>query len=86
MFMDTEVEDARVFLENMLGAIPMVDVKVDNENLLYAVAAFEVSCCDRYVVEVAKPHRLGPLGMVSWGADCTKPAINLFGHDCFNVL
>jgi len=40
MFMDTEVEDARIFLKNMLSAIPMVDVKVDDENLLYAVAFF----------------------------------------------
>ena len=49
----------------MLGAVAVVDVEVEDQDLVHAVGALEVARRDRHVVEQAEPQRHTVLGVVT---------------------
>src|SRR5262249_58626997 len=51
--------------EDVLRAIAVMDVKVDDRDALGAVATLRMAGRDRCIVEQAEPHRPRGLGMVS---------------------
>ena len=57
-------QHARVAGEDLLGAVAVVDVEVDDRDALEAVRGERVRRADGDVVEETEPHRAIALGMV----------------------
>ena len=55
--MERDEEDAVVFPEDRVRAVPVVDVEIDDRHSLKADALLGRTCGDRDVVEEAEPHR-----------------------------
>jgi len=72
MLMDAKVEDGVVFVEDILGAVAMVDIKVDDEHPLEAMAVLEVPSRHGYIVKHTKPHAPSLRGMVPRRTDQGK--------------
>jgi len=71
-----EIEDAVILLENMLGTVAMVGVKIDDK---YAPIAAEPGISGGHgdIVENTETHTLICFGMVSGGANCTERPVDL---------
>ena len=66
------IKDRGVVLEEVLGAVPVVDVKVDDRDPLESVDLLEVARGDRCVVDETKAHGSRRLGVVSRRPDKTE--------------
>src|SRR5690606_19367160 len=72
MLVDAEVEDAAVLVENVLGAVAVVHVPVDDGDALQSVDGAGVTGRDGDIVEDAETHAPVGGGVVSGRADCTE--------------
>jgi hypothetical protein len=72
-------QDVLVVLENVLGAVAVMHVEVDDRHALDAMRLQRVARRDGDVVEDAKPHRPRAAGVVARGADGAKGGIVLLG-------
>jgi hypothetical protein len=78
-------EDVLVALEDVLGAVAVVDVEVDDHHALQAVRLDGVARRDRDVVEDAEPHGARAARVVPRGADGAERRLRLVFHyeiDC----
>src|SRR3954451_14503986 len=73
-------EHARVAPEDLLRAVAVVHIPVDNGDALRAVRLLSVPGCNRSVVEEAKAHGFGPLRMVAGRAHRREGVADLTGH------
>ena len=65
ILVETDEQDGRIFLEDLLRAIPVVEVPVENQDAPVAMLLLGVSSRDGNCIEEAKPHcGIGP-GMVA---------------------
>ena len=80
VLVEADVEHIVAVFEGVLGAVAVVDVKIDDGDAGEVVAADEMLGGDGDVVENAEPHGLIALGMVAGGADGAKGAIHRAGH------
>ena len=71
--MSAEIVNAVIFFENMLGAVAVVGVEIDDEYPLVADGP-RIPGTDRDIVEDAKPHPLVGLGMMSRRANRAERA------------
>lgn len=60
-------KDLVVFVKLFLGAIPVMDVPIENTNSFSLISG--VSSSDCHVVENAEACRIRALGMMTWGSD-----------------
>ena len=67
--------DALVVAEDVLGAVAMVHVEVDDRHALDAVMLERVLGPDGDVVEEAKPHRAGARRVMAGRAHCAKRVV-----------
>ncbi len=81
MLVNGVVEYRGVLFENVLGAVAVVDVGVNDAHPLDAVLHLQVAGGDGDIVEVAKPHGLVPLGMVAGRTDGAERVVQLTFHD-----
>jgi len=72
---DADKKHARVFFEDLLRAVPVVDVPVEDRDLFPAVLRLRVARGDRDVVEYAEPHRAALSGMMARRANCAEHRI-----------
>ncbi|HEX7520076.1 MAG TPA: hypothetical protein VF325_07300 [Candidatus Deferrimicrobium sp.] len=75
MLVDAEIEDRRVFEEDVLRAVAVVDVPVDDENLPHTVPRLEVPGRDGRIVEEAEPHPHVPSRVVPRRPDGAEGAV-----------
>ena len=67
--MDGEEEDVGVFVEDILGAVAVVDIPIDDEDAIDAPGFAGVPSGDGGVIVDAEAHATGGGGVVSRGAD-----------------
>lgn len=76
MLVDAEIEDRRVLEEDVLRAVAVVDVPVDDEDLPHTVPRLEVPGRDGRVVEEAEPHPHVPPRVVPRRPDGAEGAVD----------
>ena len=74
------VHDGRIVPEDVLGAVAVVDVEIDDGDALDAVRRLRVPGGDRRVVEEAEAHRRRRLGVVA-GRPCGDEGVVDAAHD-----
>ena len=63
--MSAQKEDRIVVIENVLGAVPMVDVPINDKNFSNPMFLLSVSGGNGCVIEDAKTHPLGRSGVMT---------------------
>ena len=71
----THIKDTGIVLEQVLGAIAVVHIPVEDQYFLQAVVPLQVSGRDRNIVEKAKAQSRIVLGMVTRGSNQGKAVI-----------
>lgn len=61
-----------VVSDDILGAVAMMDIEIDDRDPLEIVLQQGPVGADRDVIEQAEPHCLGTFGMVTGGTHCTE--------------
>jgi hypothetical protein len=84
VLVEGEKEHRGVVVEQVLGAVAVVDVPVDDHHPLDPVPALQVARRHRDVVEQAEAHRPVGLGVVTGRAHAGEPVVDLAGHDRVN--
>ena len=74
-------ENVWVFVEDVLSAVPVVDVPIDDEDTADAEVFTRMRCGDGNVVEYAKSHADGRSGMMSGGANHAEGGVRFVLHD-----
>ena len=78
--MDGVVKYGRILFEDVLGSVAMMHIEVDNSNPIDAPLILKVAGGNGHVVEIAKPHGIGDLGMVSRRPDRTEGIVQFPFH------
>ena len=63
------------FLKKMLGSIPVMHIKIKNQNPFVSETPGEVFGCQGDVVEKTKPHGLVPFRMMTGGTNSAESII-----------
>ncbi len=79
--MHRDKEDAGIVLDEILGAVAVVDVEIEDGDTRKAVMVERVSCADGDAAQKAETHSRCPLGMVAGGTDGAEGARGLAGQD-----
>ena len=79
--MQARVEDGGVLLERVLGAVAVVDVPVEDQDLLEPVSALKVAGEDRDVVEQAEAEGEGALRVVAGRTGEAEPVMEVARHE-----
>ena len=79
--MQARVEDGGVLFERVLGAVAVVDVPVEDQDLLEPVSALEVAGEDRDVVEQAEAEGEGALRVVAGRTGEAEPVMEVARHE-----
>jgi hypothetical protein len=79
-----EIEHGAIVVKDVLGAVTVVDVPIDDEDLFDAVGALGLACGDGFGVEDAEPHAADAGGMVAAGADGAESIAEFTGDDGVN--
>jgi hypothetical protein len=70
-------QDSFILAKDLLGAIPLVDIEVDNGHALEVVLMQCMSGTDSNIVVEAKPHRPLTFGVVAGRSNTTKRGFHL---------
>ena len=81
MLKETHHQYALIPLDDVLGAVAMVHIKVDDGNALQTMALQCVARGDSHIIEKAKTHGLIVAGMVTRGTDGTERVFHLTSDD-----
>ena len=65
----------------MLGTVSVMDVEIEDQDLVHAVGALQVTGRDRHVVEEAEAQGHAPLGMVSGRTAEGEAILDVSRHD-----
>lgn len=76
-----EEEDGAVFVEDVLGAVAVVDVPIDDEDAIEAVTALGVAGGDGDVIKDAKAHAVAGIGVVTGWPDEAEGSVDGPGRD-----
>ena len=71
----------RIGGEDVLGAVAVMDIEIDDGHALDAVSGHRVRGADRDVVEEAEAHRAVALGMMTGRANRAERGAALAGYD-----
>ena len=79
-------EHPAVSTEDILGAVGVMHIEIDDGDTLEAMDGNRVRCADGDVVEKTEPHGAVPLRMMARRPDSTKGTSGLAGHHHVNGL
>ena len=77
-------EDRIVVIENVLGAVPMVDVPINDKNFSNPMFLLSVSGGNGCVIEDSKPHPLGRSGVMTGRTGQAKGMISQVAQNVIN--
>src|SRR5262249_47197293 len=81
ILMRREIKDRWIAIKDVLGAIAVMDIPIDDYDPFRSVSRLSISGAYRGVVEQAKPHRCSWSRMMSRGPHQSKGINRLPGHD-----
>ena len=79
--MSAEEEHTAVLIKDVLRAVAVMHVPIDDEHLVRAVFALGVAGADTDAVEQAEAHALIRSGVMAWRAHSAKSVVHLARHD-----
>ncbi len=82
--MDTEVKHVRVVVENLLRAVAVMHIPVDDQHLRKFVLLLDVAGGDGHIVQQAEPHGPVARGVMAGRADGTKRIVDFTCDDGIN--
>jgi hypothetical protein len=82
----TDEQDRVIIVEDLLCAVSMMDIPVDNGKPLNPILALGVPCCDRDVVEQTESHHLRRFSVMTRWSHSTKSAREIPCDNLINSL
>ena len=79
--MDTEIEDGRILLKNVLCPVAVMDIPVDDHHTGQMMPYLQVSGRDRDIIKKTEAHRTIGLGVMARRPHSAKRIRESSGHD-----